>query len=488
MMVGKFSGKFLLVLLFATFSVLMIGKGSARAATTKDAENLKVLQSQCGDTSGLYTVSLIYADNLVFNKATGKATFDMKGTSYRCSPTGKAAPNSTLKLTSANASIVLPAGLSYPVTFYSGETIPATGQYGPIVKPGFSVTGLTSGKTYSYSYNYNICTFTTSCADGSGYINITTPDAAAIGTFDSASCDTLSGWAFDPDSSATSIQVHLYIDGPAGTGTIISAAATSAVRTDVNNAYSITGVHGFSIAVPAEYRNDVEHTVYAYAIGIDSKGELSNSNPNFGSKKFGPCPPPNTAPSGSINVSCSASGLVTISSATVKDKEGGTLSIYATKPDTTRATGSGNVSANVSTNINFTSSNTFNGTRDGVKRTISGKVTDADGLSADISGTYTCSSPPATVSCTLTGFTVESGETFIPQMSISRNTDTYSPDITVVPSITVNGTTYTNDDVTIMVSKPTSTQSFRAITLTDAKEYAVTGSVKNSRNVTTLAT
>jgi len=77
------------------------------------------------------------------------------------------------------------------------------------------------------------------------------------------------GWAYDPDTSAGPIDVHIYIDGPAGSGTIIGGVTTTVSRPDVNAAFGITGVHGFDFTIPAQYRSGT-HTVYVYA--IDSGG------------------------------------------------------------------------------------------------------------------------------------------------------------------------------------------------------------------------
>ena len=56
---------------------------------------------------------------------------------------------------------------------------------------------------------------------------------------------TVTGWAYDPGAKGTSIPVHAYVNG-AGT-----ALTANKVRTDVNNAFGLTGNHGFSDSVPA---------------------------------------------------------------------------------------------------------------------------------------------------------------------------------------------------------------------------------------------
>ena len=82
------------------------------------------------------------------------------------------------------------------------------------------------------------------------------------------------GWAYDPDQTATSIQVHAYIWYGSSVGTSNDQRMpavginTDVSREDVNNAKGITGVHGFDryITVPAG-----TYTVQIYA--IDKTGD-----------------------------------------------------------------------------------------------------------------------------------------------------------------------------------------------------------------------
>jgi hypothetical protein len=53
------------------------------------------------------------------------------------------------------------------------------------------------------------------------------------------------GWAFDPDATAASIPVHVYVDGK---GTALSADQP---RPDVNRVFGVTGSHGYQAVVPA---------------------------------------------------------------------------------------------------------------------------------------------------------------------------------------------------------------------------------------------
>ena len=83
----------------------------------------------------------------------------------------------------------------------------------------------------------------------------------------SATGVTLSGWAFDPDTTDP-IGVHFYVDGGWG-----GATTTSLARPDVNAVYGLTGNRGFSITLPMA---PGAHRVCAYA--IDTNG---GSNPEI---------------------------------------------------------------------------------------------------------------------------------------------------------------------------------------------------------------
>lgn len=99
----------------------------------------------------------------------------------------------------------------------------------------------------------------------------------AIGNFertDASSC-TLTGWAFDPDSSSTSIAVHVYKDASAfAGGTIVAVCSANGYRSDVNAAYGISGSHGFSCTLPASYAGTGAHNLYVHA--IDTSGSPNN--------------------------------------------------------------------------------------------------------------------------------------------------------------------------------------------------------------------
>lgn len=125
-------------------------------------------------------------------------------------------------------------------------------------------------------------------------------DGGPIGVHDGVSCDLnnfANGWAFDPDSTSTSIRVHVYIDQPAGSpGTIgpgpgaegtgmadKPSGGQNSPPDDVNGAYGISGNHRFvipfadlNLAQRTALNSPGNHNVYIYSIGVDSSGNVDN--------------------------------------------------------------------------------------------------------------------------------------------------------------------------------------------------------------------
>ena len=123
-----------------------------------------------------------------------------------------------------------------------------------------------------------------------------------IGSFDAADCDIIGGWAFDPDSSSTSIVVEIYANGPEGIGTRIFSGATTGLRPDVNAAYGITGNHGFTIFTPQSLKDGGTHEIWVYA-----QDSTTHQNTLFDNRKFlntATCatPPTNNPPQGVLDV------------------------------------------------------------------------------------------------------------------------------------------------------------------------------------------
>ena len=73
------------------------------------------------------------------------------------------------------------------------------------------------------------------------------------------------GWAFDQDDVSRSIEVHVYIGGPAGTGEGHAIIADTR-REDVNNAYGSGIYHGYDATIRTSRVGT--QTVYVYAINV----------------------------------------------------------------------------------------------------------------------------------------------------------------------------------------------------------------------------
>ena len=83
----------------------------------------------------------------------------------------------------------------------------------------------------------------------------------------------VAGWAFDPDAPSSSIEVHVYVGGPAGDSNAIGRSfVANGVREDVNNVYGISGKHGFDCTFETSKRGN--QPIYIYAIDSDD----ANSN------------------------------------------------------------------------------------------------------------------------------------------------------------------------------------------------------------------
>ncbi|MBX4205491.1 MAG: hypothetical protein KW788_04930, partial [Candidatus Doudnabacteria bacterium] len=94
-----------------------------------------------------------------------------------------------------------------------------------------------------------------------------------VGSFDEIrlSDGVIRAWSYDPDATAVSNQVNIYINGAAGAGgTLLSGSATNVLRPDVNSSFGITGNHGVEFTIPAQYRDALSHSVYVYGIDTSS--------------------------------------------------------------------------------------------------------------------------------------------------------------------------------------------------------------------------
>ena len=95
----------------------------------------------------------------------------------------------------------------------------------------------------------------------SGIEQISSNNFFPIGTVESWSCDAIVGWAFDPDTASTSIQVEFEING-----TYAGQTTADIYRPDVNQSQDVTGNHGFSWSVPNSFRDGTNLNVLVRAL------------------------------------------------------------------------------------------------------------------------------------------------------------------------------------------------------------------------------
>ena len=78
---------------------------------------------------------------------------------------------------------------------------------------------------------------------------------------------TIVGWAFDYDDIFASVNINVYIGGPAGSSdAILYPVTTNVSRSDVNTAYGVYGNHGYNKAITTSKRGI--QTVYIYAVNV----------------------------------------------------------------------------------------------------------------------------------------------------------------------------------------------------------------------------
>ncbi len=113
------------------------------------------------------------------------------------------------------------------------------------------------------------------------------PDGGVSPVGSGTGCTTLSGWASDRDNLAVQINVHVYVDGPAGSGAWFGSFTTSGSG------------HTFAIDVSGA-TGGTPRTFYIYGIGVNSSGAIDGYNSFLGSVTPASCERPPT---------CNISGL-----------------------------------------------------------------------------------------------------------------------------------------------------------------------------------
>ena len=102
------------------------------------------------------------------------------------------------------------------------------------------------------------------------------------GNVDSVVCDTsgkihVQGWAYDPDSKSTALDIHVYVGGSASPSVPCTPIKANLERKDVNKVYGCGDYHGFNAQISTSRTGNVD--VYIYA--IDTAG---GENPLLGKR------------------------------------------------------------------------------------------------------------------------------------------------------------------------------------------------------------
>jgi hypothetical protein len=123
-------------------------------------------------------------------------------------------------------------------------------------------------------------------------------DQAAVGAHDPPNTCRLYGWACDPDNRSLPLAIHIYDNGTSTYvgGTTANLGSEAAVCSGSPN-------HRFEFNLPLGYRDGVSRTYAAYAIGINSSGGLTGSNPQLAINRQISCAAP--------TATCSYSGGLT---------------------------------------------------------------------------------------------------------------------------------------------------------------------------------
>ena len=295
---------------------------------------------------GTYTYAL-YGSNNDFTEA----KLDETTVTINPAATGTTEPGPTTTATSPPVTNVSCTASAYSVQPGATSTLTASGgdgaNYTWSVSPsGANITPL-NGSTTSFSSTQSgvyevtatsggrsgLCTMTVessapqTCQDptadnyGSALpCQFTAKPINVNGYLDKADCESIGGWALDPDTkpASTQVKVNSNLIGE------IYNATTDVLRTDVNAAYGSNGYHGFTFLTPDSVKDGRTHSIAAYGYDPNVKSwKQLNTSP-----KSLQCPPPTPAPSctgGSVNVTTNQqSPIYTI-----------------TKPDNTTFSGAG---------------------------------------------------------------------------------------------------------------------------------------------------
>ena len=105
------------------------------------------------------------------------------------------------------------------------------------------------------------------------------------GSFDSADCSSITGWAWDPQQPNTPITVNIYADD-----NLVATVSADQFRQDLLDAGIGNGVHGFSIATPEILKDGQPHQIRVRIVSTSS--EIDNSPQSITCESPTPTPTP----------------------------------------------------------------------------------------------------------------------------------------------------------------------------------------------------
>lgn len=104
---------------------------------------------------------------------------------------------------------------------------------------------------------------------------------ATYGVLESATCTSITGWAYDPAHPNEEVTMWLYADGGTYGGIFSGNVNTTIVRSDINTNKGISGNHGFSFSVIAPLKDGKEHSLYVYVEGKDGVRYQVGNTPHY---------------------------------------------------------------------------------------------------------------------------------------------------------------------------------------------------------------
>lgn len=138
-----------------------------------------------------------------------------------------------------------------------------------------------AGCSYVPGPNYNretSCGMVLACES-----RVVTSAASPIGAHDEATCEMTHGWICDADNFSASLDVHFYADGGPGAGVFLGAVSAGGGREyQVGDLCGGNSNHGYRFAIPTWLKDGKAHSIFAYAININSDGKQSGINPAIG--------------------------------------------------------------------------------------------------------------------------------------------------------------------------------------------------------------